>query len=69
MIKFEAAITCDHCGLTFTRYAYTKGDLINGDAIQRVAKNNGWAIKEKAKAGNMGRHLCPACNSRWGDDE
>lgn len=69
MLKFEAVITCDHCGLTFTRYAYSKSDLPNVDEIQKYAKEKNWAIKEKAKLGNVGRHLCPACNYRWGDDE
>lgn len=69
MLKYEAQIKCDHCGLTLTKYAYIKNDLPSTNKIQDIAKSKGWGIKEKARFGKIGRHLCPTCNSRWGDDE
>lgn len=69
MLKYEVQIKCDHCGLTLTKYAYTKDHLPGTINIQDIAESKGWGIKKKAMNGSIGRHLCPACNSRWGDDE
>ncbi len=69
MLKYQAQIKCDHCGAIFTKVANTKDELLNIKKLQSFAKEKGWAIKEKGTTQNVGRHLCPACNWRWGDDE
>lgn len=69
MLKYQAQIKCDHCGVTFTTVAHTKDGLLNIATLQSFAKEKGWTIKEKGTAMSAGRHLCPACNYRWGDDE